>query len=179
MVAPTARRHETRAMLRAHLAAASGYRHLTRHCPICHRLLRLAMEAEGPPGTVQGPGTAAESVAVLAPRPASTPVGTEDTETPCAPTTAGRTREAGALPAPRGALEPKAATPWTEAAQGPVSAVSTPRIPVRERVTPSAPRSSAPGAAGVAGTGGPADAVRAIAAPGEPAGAEDKGPPSE
>ncbi|MBR8642459.1 hypothetical protein KEF29_31940 [Streptomyces tuirus] len=37
-------RHETRALLRAHLAAASSYRHLTRHCPICHRLLRLAME---------------------------------------------------------------------------------------------------------------------------------------
>ncbi|MEE1812175.1 DUF6274 family protein [Streptomyces sp. BE133] len=36
--------HETRALLRAHLAAASGYRHLTHHCPICHRLLRLAME---------------------------------------------------------------------------------------------------------------------------------------
>ncbi|MDJ0463518.1 DUF6274 family protein [Streptomyces sp. H27-C3] len=39
-------RHETRALLRAHLAAAWGYRHLTRHCPICHRLLRLAMEHE-------------------------------------------------------------------------------------------------------------------------------------
>ncbi|MEV8524430.1 MULTISPECIES: DUF6274 family protein [unclassified Streptomyces] len=37
-------RHETRALLRAHLAAASGYRHLTRHCAVCHRLLRLAME---------------------------------------------------------------------------------------------------------------------------------------
>ncbi|MEV8031362.1 DUF6274 family protein [Streptomyces sp. NPDC086182] len=37
-------RHETRALLRAHLAAASGYRHLTRNCPICHRLARLAME---------------------------------------------------------------------------------------------------------------------------------------
>ncbi|MGW7427282.1 DUF6274 family protein [Streptomyces sp. NPDC054813] len=36
-------RHETRALLRAHLAAASSYRHLTRHCPVCHRLLRLAM----------------------------------------------------------------------------------------------------------------------------------------
>ncbi|MBZ9640515.1 DUF6274 family protein [Streptomyces sp. PSKA30] len=36
-------RHETRALLRAHLSAASSYRHLTRHCPICHRLLRLAM----------------------------------------------------------------------------------------------------------------------------------------
>ncbi|MET7309675.1 DUF6274 family protein [Streptomyces sp. NPDC005134] len=43
MAASTAR-HETRALLRAHLSAASGYRHLTRHCPICHRLLRLAME---------------------------------------------------------------------------------------------------------------------------------------
>ncbi|MFJ9039959.1 DUF6274 family protein [Streptomyces sp. NPDC102406] len=38
------RRHETRALLRAHLSAASGYRHLTRHCPICHRLLRLALD---------------------------------------------------------------------------------------------------------------------------------------
>jgi len=36
-------RHETRALLRAHLSAASSYRHLTRHCPICHQLLRLAM----------------------------------------------------------------------------------------------------------------------------------------
>ncbi|MEU0809196.1 DUF6274 family protein [Streptomyces sp. NPDC005970] len=40
----TSARHETRALLRAHLAAATGYRHFTRHCPICHRLLRLAME---------------------------------------------------------------------------------------------------------------------------------------
>lgn len=38
-------RHETRALLRAHLSAASSYRHLTRHCPICHRLLRLAMDS--------------------------------------------------------------------------------------------------------------------------------------
>ncbi|MGY0025081.1 DUF6274 family protein [Streptomyces sp. YJ-C3] len=38
------RRRETRALLRAHLSAASGYRHVTRHCPICHRLLRLAMD---------------------------------------------------------------------------------------------------------------------------------------
>ncbi|MFI5771822.1 DUF6274 family protein [Streptomyces sp. NPDC051658] len=36
--------HETRALLRAHLAAASGRRHLTHRCPVCHRLLRLAME---------------------------------------------------------------------------------------------------------------------------------------
>ncbi|MGW1719358.1 DUF6274 family protein [Streptomyces sp. NPDC002156] len=43
-MAASTRRHETRALLRAHLSAASGYRHLTRHCPICHRLLRLALE---------------------------------------------------------------------------------------------------------------------------------------
>ncbi|MFD9098001.1 DUF6274 family protein [Streptomyces collinus] len=42
-------RHETRALLRAHLSAASSYGHLTRHCPICHRLLRLAMDASPPP----------------------------------------------------------------------------------------------------------------------------------
>ncbi|AXE79131.1 DUF6274 family protein [Streptomyces atratus] len=36
--------HETRALLSAHLAAASGYHHLTHRCPICHRLLRLVME---------------------------------------------------------------------------------------------------------------------------------------
>ncbi|MGP3635899.1 DUF6274 family protein [Streptomyces sp. 24-1644] len=48
MSASTAR-HETRALLRAHLAAASGYRHLTRHCPICHRLLRLALEPTAAP----------------------------------------------------------------------------------------------------------------------------------
>ncbi|WAU85918.1 DUF6274 family protein [Streptomyces sp. Qhu-G9] len=38
-------RHETRALLRAHLSAASGHRHRTRHCPICHRLLRLVTES--------------------------------------------------------------------------------------------------------------------------------------
>ncbi|MGW7209976.1 DUF6274 family protein [Streptomyces sp. NPDC054837] len=40
-------RHETRALLRAHLssAATSYRRHLTRHCPICHQLLRLAMDS--------------------------------------------------------------------------------------------------------------------------------------
>ncbi|MFH8608391.1 DUF6274 family protein [Streptomyces sp. NPDC018029] len=49
-------RHETRALLRAHLAAATGYRHVTRHCPICHRLLRLALEApQRPPGEPEDP----------------------------------------------------------------------------------------------------------------------------
>ncbi|KQX62552.1 MULTISPECIES: DUF6274 family protein [unclassified Streptomyces] len=52
-------RHETRALLRAHLSAATPYRHLTRHCPICHRLLRLAMDGtprgtEAPEGAVEG-----------------------------------------------------------------------------------------------------------------------------
>ncbi|MGA5193942.1 DUF6274 family protein [Streptomyces exfoliatus] len=44
MAAASAARHETRALLRAHLAAASRYGHLTRHCVVCHRLLRLSME---------------------------------------------------------------------------------------------------------------------------------------
>ncbi|MFF9274181.1 DUF6274 family protein [Streptomyces griseosporeus] len=48
-------RHETRALLRAHLSAASSYGHLTRHCPVCHHLLRLAMDA--PPQTPQAPQT--------------------------------------------------------------------------------------------------------------------------
>lgn len=55
----TAVRHETRALLRAHLSAATGYRHLTRHCPVCHRLLRLAMEPHtarsGPPAAASAP----------------------------------------------------------------------------------------------------------------------------
>ncbi|MFD9394301.1 DUF6274 family protein [Streptomyces sp. NPDC060000] len=58
-------RHETRALLRAHLSAATPYRHLTRHCPICHRLLRLAMDGaprgtDAPAGAVEGksPSTA-------------------------------------------------------------------------------------------------------------------------
>jgi hypothetical protein len=38
-------RHETRALLRAHLSAASSYRHRTRHCPICRQLLQLALDA--------------------------------------------------------------------------------------------------------------------------------------
>ncbi|WP_336323939.1 DUF6274 family protein [Streptomyces lavendofoliae] len=48
MAAASTARHETRALLRAHLAAASGYRHITRHCPVCHRLERLAMEYPDP-----------------------------------------------------------------------------------------------------------------------------------
>ncbi|MEU3095347.1 DUF6274 family protein [Streptomyces sp. NPDC006967] len=41
----TTARHETRALLRAHLSAASSYGHRMRHCPVCHRLLRLALDS--------------------------------------------------------------------------------------------------------------------------------------
>ncbi|MFF0838126.1 MULTISPECIES: DUF6274 family protein [unclassified Streptomyces] len=50
----TSARHETRALLRAHLAAASSYGHLTRHCPVCHRLLRLVMDASPCPADADG-----------------------------------------------------------------------------------------------------------------------------
>ncbi|WP_329811625.1 DUF6274 family protein [Streptomyces sp. GSL17-113] len=36
-------RAEARALLRAHLAATGRHRHTRRHCPVCHRLLRLAL----------------------------------------------------------------------------------------------------------------------------------------
>ncbi|MEV5310911.1 MULTISPECIES: DUF6274 family protein [unclassified Streptomyces] len=52
----TSARHETRALLRAHLSAASSYRHLTRHCPICHQLLRLAMQGAGQEDRSEGTG---------------------------------------------------------------------------------------------------------------------------
>ncbi|WBO65310.1 DUF6274 family protein [Streptomyces camelliae] len=58
-------RHETRALLRAHLAAASSYRHLTRHCAVCHHLLRLAMDA-GP----RTPDTDDDGAGDETPRPA-------------------------------------------------------------------------------------------------------------
>ncbi|GHH69570.1 hypothetical protein GCM10018793_02210 [Streptomyces sulfonofaciens] len=51
---PASARHETRALLRAHLSAATGYRHLTRRCPICHQLQRLAMEPAQLPAAVSG-----------------------------------------------------------------------------------------------------------------------------
>ncbi|CAM5389912.1 MULTISPECIES: DUF6274 family protein [Streptomyces] len=66
MSASTAR-HETRALLRAHLAAASAYGHLTRHCAVCHRLLRLAME----PGAASEPEGAAEAATAPAGAPAA------------------------------------------------------------------------------------------------------------
>ncbi|MGW3656450.1 DUF6274 family protein [Streptomyces sp. NPDC005151] len=76
MAAPAAR-HETHALLRAHLAAASGYRHLTRYCPICHLLLRLAMEPvtasrpvpppEPPASSGRAPAAVQEATALAAP----------------------------------------------------------------------------------------------------------------
>ncbi|MCK7625417.1 DUF6274 family protein [Streptomyces sp. RS10V-4] len=63
-------RHETRALLRAHLSAALryGYRHLTRHCPVCHQLLRLAMEPHGArSGPAAPPDAPDASPAVCAP----------------------------------------------------------------------------------------------------------------
>ncbi|MFI9393392.1 DUF6274 family protein [Streptomyces bauhiniae] len=53
-------RHETRALLRAHLAAASSYRHRTSRCPVCHRLLRLAMDAPAPTPVPAGDGETGE-----------------------------------------------------------------------------------------------------------------------
>ncbi|MGY1437010.1 DUF6274 family protein [Streptomyces reniochalinae] len=46
-------RREARALLRTHLAGARRRRHATRHCPHCHRLLRLALT---PPRTVHRGG---------------------------------------------------------------------------------------------------------------------------
>ncbi|MGY4982320.1 DUF6274 family protein [Streptomyces sp. 900105755] len=58
-------RHETRALLRAHLAAASSYRHLTRHCAVCHQLLRLAMDSV--PHATEPPEDATEDQAPVSP----------------------------------------------------------------------------------------------------------------
>ncbi|MFD8972079.1 MULTISPECIES: DUF6274 family protein [unclassified Streptomyces] len=56
MAAASAARHDTRALLRAHLAAASRYGHLMAHCAVCRRLLELVMEfpeAEEPEPAVE------------------------------------------------------------------------------------------------------------------------------
>ncbi|WAX79238.1 DUF6274 family protein [Streptomyces sp. KMM 9044] len=42
---PASAGHETRALLRAHLSAASAFGHHTRRRPACHRLLRLAEDS--------------------------------------------------------------------------------------------------------------------------------------
>jgi hypothetical protein len=56
-------RHETRALLRAHLAAATPYRHLMRHCPICHRLLWQELDSAPPTGAVTDEAAEDESPA--------------------------------------------------------------------------------------------------------------------
>ncbi|WP_406726665.1 DUF6274 family protein [Streptomyces sp. GD-15H] len=54
-------RHETRALLRAHLSAASSFGgHLTHHCPVCRRLLRLVMDFAPHPATHTEPAERAE-----------------------------------------------------------------------------------------------------------------------
>ncbi|MFF1919097.1 DUF6274 family protein [Streptomyces sp. NPDC058221] len=63
-------RHEIRALLRAHLAAATGYRHLTRHCAVCARLLRLAMEP-----VTASPGAEPAEESSAPPGPAGAPPG--------------------------------------------------------------------------------------------------------
>ncbi|MEV7796091.1 DUF6274 family protein [Streptomyces sp. NPDC087512] len=57
-------RHETRALLRAHLSAASSYRHVTRRCPICHRLLRLALDSPAPSAPPAPPPASSASSAL-------------------------------------------------------------------------------------------------------------------
>ncbi|MEU5399828.1 DUF6274 family protein [Streptomyces sp. NPDC005963] len=114
MAASTARRHETRALLRAHLAAASGYRHLTRHCPICHRLHRLAMEPEGPSDVPPGPGTTLHPQTAPTPGAASTaddgPQSVSTTKSGAVPPLEGPSGAPDALPAARAATEPAVAT---------------------------------------------------------------------
>ncbi|MFD6313666.1 DUF6274 family protein [Streptomyces sp. JHA19] len=73
-------RHETRALLRAHLSAATSYRHLTRHCPICHRLLRLALDSG--PGAAGASGASGTSDTPGAARPAADEAAPEETPSP-------------------------------------------------------------------------------------------------
>ncbi|MFJ6986264.1 MULTISPECIES: DUF6274 family protein [unclassified Streptomyces] len=64
--------HETRALLRAHLSAASSYRHLTRHCQVCLRLERLVLEA--PPDEAERPAVRPSGAPRPETRPAPEPV---------------------------------------------------------------------------------------------------------
>ncbi|WP_256103772.1 DUF6274 family protein [Streptomyces sp. ODS05-4] len=73
MAAASTARHETRALLRAHLAAASGYRHLTGACAVCHRLLALAIEAREPAYTAEGEPDAESGADAADPEPDGPP----------------------------------------------------------------------------------------------------------
>ncbi|MFF0116568.1 DUF6274 family protein [Streptomyces prasinus] len=101
---PAPARHETRALLRAHLSAASSLGHLTRHCPVCHRLLRLAMDS-APPATerTERPSRTAEPSRPTAPsRPAgSTQRPPERAEDESAPTARTESPDSLGSPSPR------------------------------------------------------------------------------
>ncbi|MEU0990494.1 DUF6274 family protein [Streptomyces sp. NPDC005953] len=134
MAASTARRHETRALLRAHLAAASGYRHLTRHCPICHRLHRLAMEPEGPSDVPPGP------VATLPPETTSAPGAAPRADT--GPRSVSTTKSGAAVPSegPPGVADaPVMAQAVVEpaVATSPLAGIDAERVPP-QRATDSA-----------------------------------------
>ncbi|MFI6345086.1 DUF6274 family protein [Streptomyces sp. NPDC050560] len=62
-------KHETGALLRAHLAAATSYRHLTSDCPVCRRIQRLAMEAAPFPQAPLGARVSATVRLLTAPEP--------------------------------------------------------------------------------------------------------------
>ncbi|MFD3794881.1 DUF6274 family protein [Streptomyces californicus] len=145
MSASTAR-HEIRALLRAHLAAASAYRHLTRYCVVCHRLLRLAMEPGG--DGAAGPATGR-----------STPPGNPPTPP------AGRSMPSGNPPTPP-------ARPSTPSVGLSAPAAGSPRPPAR----PSAPSVglAAPAARPSAASGAASEARRRPdGGAGSPGGAED------
>ncbi|MGW1930073.1 DUF6274 family protein [Streptomyces sp. NPDC001919] len=104
MAAASAARHETRALLRAHLAAASRYGHLTRHCVVCHRLLRLSMDLPEPEGPQDGRDAPEGPVGAERPEglaePGESPA--EPGEPPTGPgRTAGEPEEPGERPARR------------------------------------------------------------------------------
>ncbi|POX39760.1 hypothetical protein C3486_16720 [Streptomyces sp. Ru73] len=69
-------RHATAALLRAHLSAAASFRHATRRCPVCLRLLLLALDRTPEPPQTKivstGPSAAAPAAALSSsPRTAS------------------------------------------------------------------------------------------------------------
>lgn len=97
-----AARHGTSALLRAHLSAAAGFRHVTRLCPVCCRLLRLAIER-----TPESP-----HVMIAATPPA--------TASPAAAVSSASARAAGARTAPQAAFS---APPVTQAPPRAVIAV--------------------------------------------------------
>ncbi|WP_110944307.1 DUF6274 family protein [Streptomyces niger] len=65
-------RHATGALLRAHLSAAARFRHATVRCPVCRRLLRLALDRvpDAPQTKIVSTGSSAASpVATLSSSP--------------------------------------------------------------------------------------------------------------